>query len=170
MASKMEIAAVIISAVSLCTAGVSAVIAVKNTARSENAMAISGDVPAAQDDTSGEGTVQYVMYVGTNDKDTYKPEYTKDEAFQIVDEICLNYFEGYTLQEATGSWKDEKDNITHEYTIVCYFDGAEKETVYHAADDIIAALNQNTVLIEENHISMDYYSSPDADAVSDTGT
>ncbi|MCR5168478.1 MAG: hypothetical protein K6C13_14895 [Oscillospiraceae bacterium] len=142
----------------------------KNTARTENAPAVTETeaVPAAQDNAPDEGTLQYVMYVGTNDKDTYKPEHTGEEAIQIVDRICLNYFEGYTLQEATGSWKDEKDNITHEYTIVCYFDGADKEDVYHAADDIIAALNQNTVLIEENHIKMDYYSSPGAAAVSGT--
>ncbi|MBR0377646.1 MAG: hypothetical protein IJI04_04430 [Lachnospiraceae bacterium] len=55
------------------------------------------------------GTVkQYVMYVGTNDKDTYQPEHTNEEARDIVDEICLKYFEGYTLQEAIGSWVDEK--------------------------------------------------------------
>ena len=47
--------------------------------------------------------------------------------------------------------------ITHEYTLVCYFDGADKTTVYQAADDVIKALNQNTVLIEENEITMDYY-------------
>ena len=51
-----------------------------------------------------------------------------------------------------------KNNITHEYTIVCYFDGADKETVYTAADEIIEALNQNTILIEENEIRMEYYS------------
>ena len=42
---------------------------------------------------------QFVMYVGTNDKDTYQPEHTNEEARDIVDEICLKYFEGYTLQK-----------------------------------------------------------------------
>ncbi|MBR1742299.1 MAG: hypothetical protein IJ733_10640, partial [Lachnospiraceae bacterium] len=105
-----------------------------------------------------EGKLQYVMYVGTNDKDTYRAEHTNEEAKEIVDKICLKYFEGYTLQEATGSWTDEKDNITHEYTIVCYFDDAEKETVYQAADEIIKELNQNTVLIEQDEIRTEYYS------------
>ncbi len=104
-----------------------------------------------------EKTIQYVMYIGTNDKDTYEPKYTQEEAREIVDKICLSNFEGYTLQEATGSWVDEKNNITHEYTIVCYFDGADKETVYKTADEIIVALNQNTVLIERSEIDMDYY-------------
>lgn len=57
-----------------------------------------------------QGSTQYVMYVGTNDKDTYQPEHTNEEAKEIVDQICLKYFEGYTLQEATGSWTDEKSH------------------------------------------------------------
>ena len=105
-----------------------------------------------------EETTQYVMYIGTNDKDTYKPEHTQEEAKQIVDEICLKNFDGYTLQEATGSWTDEKNNVTHEYTIVCYFDDADEEVVYKTADEIIEALNQNTVLIERDDIRTEYYS------------
>lgn len=103
-------------------------------------------------------SVQYVMYVGTNDKDTYKMEMSQEDARNIVDTVCLKYFEGYTLQDATGAWTDETGAITHEYTLVCYFDGADKATVYKAADDVIKALNQNTVLIEETEIKMDYYS------------
>lgn len=101
--------------------------------------------------------VQYVMYVGTNDKDTYQPVHSQEEARDIVDQVCLKYFEGYTLQDATGAWTDETGKITHEYTLVCYFDGADKETVYRAADEIIEALNQNTVLIEKDEITTEYY-------------
>ena len=101
---------------------------------------------------------QYVMYVGTNDKDTYKPEHTNEEAMNIVDQICLKYFDGYTLQDATGSWTDETGTPTHEYTLVCYFDAADVATVYAAADEIIKELNQNTVLIEKTEIEMEYYS------------
>lgn len=117
-------------------------------------VAITKKAPAEAKDTS----TQYVMYVGTNDKDTYSPKFSQEEAKNIVDEICLKHFEGYTLQEAIGSWTDEKNNITHEYTIVCYFDDADKETVYKAADEIIKALNQNTVLIEQDEIRIEYYS------------
>ena len=87
---------------------------------------------------SEETATQYVMYVGTNDKDTYKPEHTNEEA--------------------TGSWTDETGTPTHEYTLVCYFDAADEATVYEAADEIIKELNQNTVLIEKTEIEMEYYS------------
>jgi hypothetical protein len=109
-------------------------------------------------DHSRDTAAQYVMYVGTNDKDTYKPEHTNEEAMNIVDQICLKYFDGYTLQDATGSWTDETGTPTHEYTLVCYFDAADEATVYAAADEIIKELNQNTVLIEKTEIEMEYYS------------
>lgn len=146
MSNKISITAVIISLVSLCCSAVCLVFALN-----------AGNTGAAAAGTDGK-CKQYVMYVGTNDKDTYKPEYTQEEARDIVDRVCLRYFGGYTLQEAGGVWTDEKQNITHEYTLVCYFDDADKETVYKAADELIKKLNQNTILIEEGEITIDYYS------------
>ena len=148
------IAAIIISAVSLCCSAVCLFTAAELKA------AVSDRGSTVPDETRDNGKVmQYVMYVGTNDKDTYKLEMTKEEAREIVDNVCLKYFpDGYTLQEAVGAWTDEKNNITHEYTFVCYFDYAEIETVHKAADEVIEKLNQNSVLIEEDEIRIDYYS------------
>lgn len=140
---KFGITAMVVSVISLCLSVICMVFTFQNSVQ-----------PKSDSDT----TTQFVMYVGTNDKDTYKPKHTNEEAKDIVDKICLKHFEGYTLQEATGSWTDEKKNITHEYTLVCYFDGANKETVYKAADEVINALNQNTVLIEQDNIKTEYYS------------
>ena len=144
------IAAIVISVISLCCSVVCLFTAL-NINNSENTSVSS----VAE---NGNEAQQYVMYVGTNDKDTYQLEMTTEEARNIVDEVCLKYFEGYTLQEATGAWTDENHNVTHEYTLVCYFDGADKETVYKAADEIIERLDQNSVLIEQNTINMEYYS------------
>ena len=145
MKKNGTVIAVIIAILSLCCSAVCAVLVLNHINAANAPEADTGKI------------VQYVMYVGTNDKDTYKMEMSLDEARNIVDQVCLKYFEGYTLQEATGAWTDETGAITHEYTLVCYFDGADKGTVYKAADDVIKALNQNTVLIEENEITMDYY-------------
>lgn len=146
MKKNGTIIAVILSIVSLCCSAVclGMVLGQKNAANAPEA------------DTGK--NVQYVMYVGTNDKDTYKMEMSQEEARNIVDQVCLQFFEGYTLQDAIGAWTDETGTITHEYTLVCYFDSTDKATVYKAADEVLKALNQNTVLIEENEIKMDYYS------------
>ncbi|MBP5604650.1 MAG: DUF3574 domain-containing protein [Ruminiclostridium sp.] len=146
MSKKTGFAAVIISIVSLCCSVICLCVM------------LSGTNVVKTEPTAEKDSVQYVMYVGTNDKDTYQPEHSEEEAKNIVDAVCLKYFEGYTLQEATGAWTDEKNNITHEYTLVCYFDGADKETVYKAADEVIRKLNQNSVLIEQDNISIEYYS------------
>ena len=153
MSNKLSIAALIVSVISICCS-VIFFFAAGNKDSSKNTE------PAAAAAVQQEsGTKQYVMYVGTNDKDTYKLEMTEAEAKDIVDRICLKYFpDGYTLQEATGAWTDETNKITHEYTLVCYFDGADIETVHKAADELIEKLNQNSVLIEEDTISIDYYS------------
>ena len=121
-------------------------------------MAITMVVEVYKLKTPEAGTeTQYVMYVGTNDKDTNLPKYSQETAREIVDKICLEYFEGYTLQEATGAWTDENKRVTHEYTLVCYFDDTDRNTVNLAADEIMKALNQQTVLIEQDNIKMDYY-------------
>ena len=107
--------------------------------------------------TETDKMLQYVMYVGTNDKDTYSQIISTDEAKSIIDGICLKYTDGYTIQDATGSWTDETGIPTHENTIICYFDGTDLDTVHSIADEIISALNQNTVLIEESEIGLEYY-------------
>ena len=174
---RISVIALIISVISLCCAGVCIAMLTRKKAEPEKIKEViikeKPDDEAPEKETAGKDdsnqekteeeasenkTMQYVMYVGTNDKDTYKPEHTNEEAKDIVDQVCLKYFEGYTLQEATGSWTDEKNNITHEYTLVCYFDDTDEETVHKAADEVIKELNQNTVLIEKDEIEIDFYS------------
>lgn len=105
-----------------------------------------------------DGTItQYVMYVGTNDKDTYEQIISTDDAKAVIDTACQKYLEEYTLQEAVGSWVDEKGIVTHEETIICIFDSASEEEVYAVADQVIKELNQNTVLIEKSSVRMDFY-------------
>ena len=106
MKKNGTIFAVIIAIVSLCCSAVCAGLLLTHI----NA----ANAPEADTGKS----VQYVMYVGTNDKDTYKMEMSQEEARNIVDQVCLKYFEGYTLQDATGAWTDETGTITHEYTLV----------------------------------------------------
>ena len=155
MSDKIGAAAIVVSLASLCCSVICLVSAgnAKNTAPAEPAE------PSPAVSVMGDEADQFVMYVGTNDKDTYKLEITKEEAREIVDEVCLRLFPyGYTLQEATGAWTDEANNITHEYTLVCYFDGADIGTVHKAADELIEKLNQNSILIEHKLINIDYYS------------
>lgn len=116
-----------------------------------------GIVLIVQIKNNGNETEQYVMYVGTNDKDTYTQLISTEKAIDILDEICLKYLDGYTIQVGYGRWSDEKGIKTNENTIICYFDYTDINTVHKIADEVIDSLNQNSVLIETGRISSEYY-------------
>lgn len=46
--------------------------------------------------------MQYVLYLGTNDKDTNKPVFEPEEAKAKAEDILIEHFGGYTIQEANG--------------------------------------------------------------------
>ena len=102
---------------------------------------------------------KYTLYVGTNDKDTYKNEIPVDTCVTKVTEICTKYTDGCTIYKAAGYWKDEKSAITKEETIVCILEDVKKETVYTICDEIIVVLNQNSILIETDNVVSTFYKS-----------
>ncbi len=104
---------------------------------------------------------KYTLYIGTNDKDTYKEEIPFNECLSIVTEICTKYTDGCTIYEAAGYWKDEKSEITKERTIACILEDIAKENVYKICDETIEALNQNSILIETGNVTTTFYSAAD---------
>ncbi len=103
---------------------------------------------------------KYTLYIGTNDKDTYKAEIPLETCLEKVTEICVKYTDGCTIYKATGYWKDEKGNITTEDTIACILEDIKVETVYKICDEVILALNQNSILIETSNVYTEFYSTP----------
>ena len=80
--------------------------------------------------------VQYVLYLGTNDKDSNLPVFTPDEAKKKAEDILIDHFGGYTIQEASGGWVDG-DTEYQEYTLVIYLSDTDLESVHSAADEMI---------------------------------
>ncbi len=112
---------------------------------------------AGEDSEGGAEDVQYVLYLGTNGKDTNKPVYTQSEAMEVAREILIRNFGGYTIQEAHGGWIDEGTEY-QEYTLVIYLSDTDKEAVYAAADELIAAFDQSSILIQANPTRTEFYS------------
>ena len=102
---------------------------------------------------------EYTMYIGTNDKDTYQLEMPLEDARNIVQNKLMDHFpDGFTMYDAKGVWRDENKVITLEYSFVCVIETTEKAEVYKVADELIVALNQNTILIVTNAVqSIDFY-------------
>lgn len=114
----------------------------------------SGGVLSGQLET-GE---KYILYIGTNDKETYTQLIPTEEAREMVDEICAKYTGGYTESDARGGWTDETGTLTRENTLVYEFYQIEEETLVQIMDEILAALNQNSILVEKRAVSYTYYS------------
>ena len=101
--------------------------------------------------------VQYVMYVGTNDKDTNEPVLPPEEARAKAQEILLRHLGGYTIQEANGGWIDGEKVYT-EYTMVIYMSDTVPEKVHAVGDEMISTFHQSSVLIQANQTRTEFYS------------
>lgn len=102
--------------------------------------------------------IQYEIFLGTNDKDSYEPYGTPDAIKEKVDEVLTKHFEGFTIQEANGGWTNENGTVDHEYTVVILLSDTTLEKVYAASDDLIRAFNQSAVMIQANKTKTEFYS------------
>ena len=103
-----------------------------------------------------ERDIQYVMYLGTNDKDTNEPVFTPEEAQAQAQAILIDHFGGYTIQEAHGGWIDG-DQIYQEYTLVIYLSDTSLDDVHSAAAEMIDVFHQSSVLIQANQTTTEFY-------------
>ena len=101
---------------------------------------------------------KYVLYIGTNDKDSYKQVISTEEAREMVNKICIKYVDGYTASEAKGGWVDETDTLTQENTLVYAFYEVTEEQLVNIMEEILEALNQNAILVEKQEAIYTYYS------------
>lgn len=99
---------------------------------------------------------EYILYIGLNDKDEYRQIISTEEAQEIINAICIRYVDGYTMSKAEGAWVDEKGILTSEETLVYTIRG-EKENIIRVMDDILPALNQNAILLEEKNSDSMFY-------------
>lgn len=110
--------------------------------------------PAASEPEADD--TQYVLYLGTNDKDTNAPVFTPEQAKLKAEEILLRHFGGYTIQEANGGWIDG-ETVYREYTLVIFLSDTGIAQVHAAADEMIREFNQSSVLIQANRTTTEFY-------------
>ena len=102
--------------------------------------------------------VQYVVYLGTNHKDTNEPVFTNhSEAKLLADTVLVKYFPGFTIQEADGGWLED-GLISHEYTLVIYLSDTNLNQVHRACNELIESFHQSSVLIQANETKTEFYS------------
>ena len=132
-----RIATLVIAIIALCLSTVSFV----RTQRAENDEGVD---------------TQYVIFLGTNDKDTNEPVFSKDEAKARLEDILLKHFGGYTILEANGGWADD-GTVYQEYTLVICLSDTTMDKVRLAADEMLEVFNQRSVLIQSNETKTEFY-------------
>lgn len=94
--------------------------------------------------------IKVTYYVGTNDKDTLKPELCKRDFIKLFDEI----FKDYTLVEAIGRFTNRNNETIEELSLIVttFIDvhtvEALKQHVQHNCSILKDKLNQESILVE----------------------
>jgi len=130
--------------------------AAAETAVSEEAQ--SAEAAAGESAGAEKPDMQFVLYLGTNDKDTNTPVFTEAEAMQRAKEILIRRFGGYTIQEAHGGWIGDDGKEYQEFTLVIYLSDTTVEEVHAAADEMIEVFRQSAILIHSNPTNTEFYS------------
>lgn len=100
---------------------------------------------------------QFVLYLGTNDKDTNQPVYSREESKERAKAILMKIFGGYTIQEAEGGWKSNDGTEYQEYTLVIHLSDTTIDKVHVAARELIDEFHQSSVLINTERVQTEFY-------------
>ena len=129
-----------------------------SAATSEASSQAADTAQAAADDTSqNQGDVQYVLYLGTNDKDSDEPVHTPEQSKEIAKNILIEHFGGYTIQDAEGGWIGDDGTEYQEYTMVIYLSDTTLDDVHAVCDVLIKEFNQSSILIQTNQTTTEFY-------------
>lgn len=94
--------------------------------------------------------IKYNVYIGLNDKEELKQIIDTTKAKKEIYNILLkNNIKGYTIYSVNGVFTNEKNEITKEKTLKLEVLDIKKEDILKAIQEIKKALNQESVLLEE---------------------
>ena len=104
---------------------------------------------------------KYILYVGLNDKDTKTQKIDTLSAYNLTNNILLNYVEGATVTQSKGGatvtqskgiYKHNNGNVVIENTLIIELLFTDKTTVETIAKELKIALNQESIAIQKQTI------------------
>ncbi len=125
---------------------------------SQSQQASDSATSAANSAAQAQGDVQYVLYLGTNDKDTNEPVFSHEECKEKARQILISKLGGYTIQEAEGGWVGDNGKVCQEYTLVIYLSDTTEDKVHEVSDELVKTFRQSSVLIQKNVTQTEFYS------------
>lgn len=100
---------------------------------------------------------KYILYVGLNDKDTKTQKIDTLSAYNLTNNILLNYVEGATVTQSKGIYKHNNGNVVIENTLIIELLFTDNDTVNKIANDLKKALNQESIAIQKYNIESYLY-------------
>ncbi len=95
---------------------------------------------------------KYTLYCGLNDKDSRRQEIGTLEAAKMVRNACMTFADGATIFEADGIYKHENGEFVTEKTLRIELMMVEAGVVRRIVDFLKAALNQESIAVQEQEI------------------
>ena len=129
----------------------------RSSTGSADSASATGSAASSQAGVDELGDEQYTLYLGTNDKDTNKPVYSREESKERVKAILMKDLGGYTIQEAEGGWRGDDGTEFQEYTLVIHLNDTDLDTVHKVARKLIDEFHQSSVLISTDRVKTEFY-------------
>ena len=101
--------------------------------------------------------VQYVLYLGVDDRNTGKPVYSHDDAKKVLEEILAKRMGGYTVLEAEGGWVGDDNTEYQGYTLVISLSDTTPEKVHALCDELLERFDQSCILIKTDKSTTQFY-------------
>lgn len=101
---------------------------------------------------------RYTLTIGLFDKDTKRQKISTDIAIRIVSDLVVNVIGYGTIHTGNGIYTHAAGAIVIEPSIVFFVDGEKdlKDKVKTLAWSIKKALNQESIMLEETAVKMEF--------------
>ena len=101
---------------------------------------------------------RYTLTIGLFDKDTKRQKISTDIAIRIVSDLVVNVIGYGTIHTGNGIYTHNNGSIVIEPSIVFFVDGEKdlKDKVVNLAWNVKKALNQESVMLEETAVKMEF--------------
>lgn len=96
------------------------------------------------------------LYIGLFDKETKRQRFTTLEAYKLVESIVLSQLDGATISESTGIYKHIDGTVVIEPGLRIELLYTTPEKVGAIVGAIKVALNQESILVEETDVTVNF--------------
>ena len=102
--------------------------------------------------------IRYTLTIGLYDKDTKRQKISSDMALRIVSDLVVQTVGYGTIHNGNGIYTHNNGSIVVEPSLVYFVDGEKdlKDKVKTLAWQIKKALNQESIMLEETAVKMEF--------------